>query len=227
MKIKLTTYLNKVEAKYQNARDEWSGYQRELQEEEKRYNNIEWLYLTPEGKTAEHNKHELKRKEIFKKIDKMRADFLESVNSILEDSDKVFNPVYKYTPDRVDSNGITILQNGDLNYKEIIDLAETYRKSGNMTMYFLCAEKLKSDKALGTMDKSEREAYSYYTEARRRRETREDHELINNFAEVCLSGLRPEDYLSDGIHKEHEAFYQNFREKAEEIEAETSSPWDK
>lgn len=225
-KINLSNYLNKIEAKYIKAREDWEEVQKELSQEETRFNNINWSLYSFEGRREEAQKHEEKKNEIIKKLEKIRSEFSEGTETIMRDSDKVFNKVFQYTPEDVDQNGVTILQNSVMKPSELMELAESYRRSGNYTMYFMCAEKLQSDKKDHEMTETERKAKVYYEEAKRRREIREDHELMEGYKEICLKSLRNEKYLSDGIHKIHDSFYQKYRGLAEGIETEVSSPWD-
>ena len=224
-RTKLTTYLNKVEAKYIKAREDWEKLQNELKKENERYQNIKWINLSPEGRNEEKNNHEKIKSEIYKKLDTLRTEFSSSVDNIQSDSDKVFNRLYKITPEDVDEKGVAILQTTNLKSNELIDLAESYRTKGNSTMYFMIAEKLKTDKTVSTMSESEKEAFSYYEKAQERK-NRDDHALLQNYKEICLKALRNEDYLSEGIDKIHDDFYQKYKEEADSIEVEIVTPWE-
>ena len=224
-KIKLTTYLNKIEAKYIKAREEWVSLQKKLKMENDRFENIKWGNLSLDGKTEERNKHEEIKKDIYKKLEKLRNDFSDSVDSIQDDSDKVFNRLYRFTPEDVDEKGVAIIQTANLKSSELIDLAESYRAKGNPTMYFMVAEKLKVDKPTIKMTEQEKEASAYYTKAQERR-NRDDHQLLQNYKEVCMMALRDEDYLSDGIDKIHDDFYQGHKEEADLIEVDSVAPWE-
>ena len=225
MKIKSTNYLNKIEEKYTKARSEWSDLQKKLKEEDDRYNSIDWAKFSQQGRSEEAEKHKKNRKEILSGFEKVRADFKKAVESIKADSDKIFDRAHKYDVGDVDMKGVTILQSGLLVDSELIELAETYRKQGNYTMYFMVADKLKKDKDIIQMTDSERKAQAYYQNAKDRKNRRDDHEVYDGFMNVCLCGLRDEDYLSDGIHKEHDNFYQKYIDMAEGIESDAPSPW--
>ena len=225
MKMKLSNYLDKVEEKYIKARSEWSSLQKELKAEDDRFNNIKWANLSQQGRFEESENHKKNRREILAKLDKLRADFKKSADDIQTDSDKVFNRMYQFTAGDVDPNGVAILQNGALKDSELMQLAETYRKQGNYTMYFMFADKLKKDKDHIKMTDSEKRAQAYYENAQKRRDTREDHDVLEAFRDVCLYGLRDEDYLSNGVHNEHDGFYQKHRGIAEGIETDVSVPW--
>ena len=224
-KIKLSSYLNKVESKYILAREEWEKIQKEIKEENEKYNNNKWQNYTQKGIEDIQIGHFKKLKELSEKMDQVRSKFENAVSEIMKDSDKVFNKVYQYTPTDVDINGVAILNNGLMGTNELIDLAESYRKSGNMTMYFMVADKLKPDKVSDKMDESDWKAYSYYTNSRQARQ-RNDHECIEGFRDICLKALRDEDYLSNGVHKMHDEFYQKYMDYSEGIETEVESPWD-
>ena len=226
MKIRLTQYLDRVETKYKEARKDWERIQKKLEAEESRYNAIEWIYLTPEGKTAEHNKHESNKLAIYRELEGVRENFSKAIESIIEDSDKVFDKAFRFTPENVDQNGVAILQNGALSIHELMELAEKYRQSGNYTMYFMVAEKLNRESPANNNSKEETEGHAYYVKARERRNNREDHELLKGFGEACLYGLRDEKFLADGTHGIHEESYNRYKEVCEDIVSSVSSPWD-
>lgn len=225
-KIKLTNYLNRVEAKYIKAREDWEKVQKELSQENENFNNINWMNYSNQGRQEESMKHEEKKRELQTKLEKIRTDFIEAVEGIRKDSDKIFNRVFQYTASDVDQNGVSILQNSSMSPSELMEFAESYRQNGNYTMYFMIAEKLKSDKKDHEMNESERKAKAYYQKAKSRREEREDHELIEGFKEICLKSLRDEDYLSNGVHKIHSEFYEDYKTETEKIEADSFSPWE-
>ncbi|SCW28249.1 hypothetical protein SAMN05660484_00230 [Eubacterium ruminantium] len=226
-KVKLTSYLNKIESNYIKTREKWEKLQKELKDEETRYNSLDLTLMNDKGMNKEFTLHMEKKKDIYKKIEGLRHEFEESVQKVKSDSDKIFNKNYQYTPSEIDSNGVTILQNGDLSDRELMELAERYRKSGNYTMYFMATDKMKIDQIpearLGAKDKEMR---AYKNKARERRNSREDHELLNSFGEICLKALRDEDYLSNGIHKAHDGFYQEYKNYTDNIVSDVASPWE-
>ena len=222
MTIRLTSYLNKIEAKYVKAREEWSRLQQKRVDEEDRYNKIDWSLYSFEGQKKEYTDHLLKRKEISKEFEDLRDSFNEAVEEIKADSDKVFNRAYNYSSGDIDQKGIALLQVGNLSTRDLMSLAEDYRQQGNNTMYFLIASKMGEDKGLS----GDKEAFSFYSEAERKKNSRDDHDMIESMRTLCISGLRDEDYLSDGIDKQHESLYSSLREQADGITTETDSPWD-
>ena len=226
MKVKLSQYLDRIETKYREARKEWEKIQSELEAEENRFNGIHWEDFSMQGVTNERVKHEGIKKALYEKLEAVRISFNENVDNVIGDSDKVFDSAFRFTPDKVDQNGVAILQNGALSIPELIELGEKYRTSGNYTMYFMVAEKLKSDKPLITATKTERDGIEYYLKAKSRRDSREDHELLKGFGEVCLYGLRDVKVLADGTHGVHEEGYTRYKNACDEITSEISSPWD-
>ena len=178
MKVKLSQYLDRIETNYKEARNTWEKIQSELEAEENRFNGIHWEDFSMQGVTNERVKHEGIKKALYEMLEAIRTSFKESVDNVISDSDKVFDSAFRFTPDKVDQNGVAILQNGALSIPELIELGEKYRTSGNYTMYFMVAEKLKSDKPLITATKTERDGIEYYLKAKSRRDSREDHELL-------------------------------------------------
>lgn len=225
-RIKLSTYLNKIEAKYIKAREDWEKTQNELIQEEERFNNIKWSNYSPQGRQEESTKHQEKKKALREKFEEIRKTFSEDVEKIKESSDKVFSKLYKHTPGEVDMNGVALLNNSSLSPVELLELAESYRNSGNYTMYFMVADRMKSDKSLDSMDEAEKTARAYYEEARRQRKKRTDHELLEGFRDICLKALREERGVSDGIHRHHEEFYQEYKNSSDRVEVVSDSPWD-
>lgn len=224
--MKLTSYLNKIEAKYVLAREEWESIQRQLKEEEEHFQNTRWTDYSQSGKQSLFAEHQKKKAELLKKLDEVRAKFTDSVKAIETDSDKVFDKTHKFDSGDVDTNGVMILQNSSMSNDELIDFAESYRKKNNYTMYFMIAEKLKQDKKIEQLNDSEKRAMAYYNESKERRRTRDDHEILEGFRDICLSALRNEDYLSNGIHRNHEEFYNNFKTASDQITSDIASPWE-
>lgn len=229
MKVCLSNYIAKIEEKYQEARKEWEKINNEIKTENKRFDKIEWLYLTPEGITAERNRHYVKLEEIRSKFGAVREKFEKDFEAIKESSDKVFDFGYKHKPELIDNNGLAIINNSNLDVNEIIDLAESYRSKGNMTMYFLVAEKLRGvgeGKDSRALTESERKARTYWEGAHNKRQYREDHDLLEGFKEVCTASLRDDVFLATNIQNLHEDFYNQHLNRASEIVVDTPAPWD-
>ena len=226
-KVKLTSYLNKIESNYIKTREKWEKLQKELKDEETRYNSLDFTSMNDKGMNREFTLHMEKKKDIYKKIEGLRHEFEESVQKVKSDSDKIFNKNYQYTPSNVDQNGIAIIQNGKLGNKELMELAESYRQSGNNTMYFLVSDKMTvPSETFSRLSAEEQSIYKYYQEAQRRKSTREDHELLDGYASICAKALRDEDYLSNGIHKAHDGFYQEYKNYTDNIVSDVASPWE-
>ena len=224
-RVKLSNYLNKIEAKYVNARESWEAIQKKVAEENIRFSSINWANYSIQGIAEEKNRHDNTIKELYSKLEDIRKDFEENTSGVMKKSDEVFNRVFKYSPADIDQNGITIINNGSLNNKELIDLAEQYRSSGNYTMYYLIADKISVD--AGTVQtKDDREALGYKEMASYKRKNREDHRILEEYSQICLKALRNEDYLSNGVHRAHDDFYSSYKMDADEIEARTESPFD-
>ena len=215
--MKLTTYLNKIEAKYITAREEWEKLQKELKAEDDRYQGIKWQNYTYEGQKEEQERHNRRVSEIKGKLSNLRTKFSDSVDGIVSDSDKVFNKVYQYTPSDVDMNGVAILQNSTMRDSELMTLAESYKKAGNYTMYFMVADKIKGNT---------QEGKNYKVLAASARDSRDDRECLRTFGEVCMKALRDNSVLANGTHGLHDDYYQKCRKTAEGIEANTPVPWE-
>lgn len=226
MKIKLTTYIDRIEAKYINARKEWEKLQEKITEENKHWDSIKWNELSQLGVTNERVRHIEKLESVNIELEALRVKFGKSVEAIKEDANKIFDKKYSFTAGTVDQNGVTLLQSGALGSDDIIRIANEYYNQGNYTMYFLCADKLKNSFSHNNENNPvEKRASSFLGMANQRRK-REDHGVIEGFEYVCMCGLRNEDYLSEGVHKLHDDFLAKARAQADEIEVVTESPWD-
>ena len=122
-KVKLTSYLNKIESNYIKTREKWEKLQKELKDEETRYNSLDFTSMNDKGMNREFTLHMEKKKDIYKKIEGLRHEFEESVQKVKSDSDKIFNKNYQYTPSNVDQNGIAIIQNVKFGNNELMELA--------------------------------------------------------------------------------------------------------
>ena len=127
MKVSLSNYIEKIEVKYQNARKEWEKIQSEVGQENKRYNNVEWINLTPKGQEAEHIRHIEKLKEIKNKFRKIRESFENEVEKIVESSDKVFDYAHKHKPELIDNNGLAIINNSNFLHKLFCNIYKNFK----------------------------------------------------------------------------------------------------
>ena len=223
MFYRLSTYIDEIEKKYIKARYEWEKLQKVLEDEEKRYNAIDWKMYTFEGQQAEYSKHNEIRKKVAEKLEELRRSFMKEAESIREHSDIIFNSRYQFTPKNVDNNGVALLQVGNLSIRDLMRLGADYKEKGNYTMYFLVASKLKESPEF----ERDKEAAQFWSEAEGEKNHREDHDIINDMVKLCVSGLRDEDYLSNGIDGHHGELFAGIRARADEVTSNTTfSPWD-
>lgn len=227
-KVKLSAYINKIEAKYILAREKWEAIQKELVEETDKYNNMDWSRYTWQGRNEVSQAYFEKAAELKKKLEDVREEFKTSVEDIRKDSNKLFDRTYCYKAGDIDPNGMAIIQNGALNNKELMGIANDYRASGNYTMYYMVAAAIKENQAPRDIWKQEDfDAQAYKMEAARRRASREDHELIDTMKELCLYGLRDEENRANGTHNYlHAQTYAEITEMAGDIEAAAPDPWE-
>lgn len=228
MKIDLTTYLQDIESEYQTCKKEWESIQNEIKRLDDAYNRERANYSELGNVKKLEELNENKKKLLFE-LSKIRDKFDESSKKIVKKSDKVFNDYFRYNPSKIDQNGIAILNNGGLSVAEIMELADNYFENGNMTMYYMVAEKLKkyADKPLGAnATNDELIAKGYYQKAKKFRESRPDHELYNGFSLLCLAGLRDDNVLALGMQNIHDEEYNKHLVGAKEIVMDIKSPWE-
>ena len=226
MTASITSYVNRIEQVFQQSLKAWQKYQDILTENDKKYNETDWTLYTQEGKEKARLDKMAKTEQIYKEIDKVRADFQEKVRAIIKESDALFDPYFEYNPSKVDPNGLAIQQNGGLEIPELINLAESYRTKGNLTMYYMCAEKLKQSKTSERMNLDELKAKAYYEKAKKDRQTRADHQIYDSFMGFCMASLRDDKMLADGITARHDEFYQEHLNASKEVIAKIENPWE-
>lgn len=224
-KIKLTNYLNRIEKEYIKARAKWEETQKQIQFENNNFESIKWVNYTPQGRKELRNKHNTNIDRLKNELEKIRQDFTDNVTEIQADSDKLFNRMYQYTPSDIDEKGLAIIQNSNIEPDELITLAESYKAKDNYTMYFLIADKLKTEKGLDNLSESEQKGHDYYIQAKENK-TRKDHELLNGFRDVCLKSLRDDVTLSDGIGNIHNDFLVDFTKGTDNIQINDVELWD-
>lgn len=197
MSITASDYVKKIEAEYAKAREKWAGAVKKLDLLEAEKNGINKALYTTEGMNKIMTEYREKKKALRADITASREAFKTAVASIKSDCKAVFNDLYRYTPADIDTNGLAILEHGGLSEKELAEMAEKYRDAGNATMFFIVAEKLKDSPAP--------EYSSIYAEAKRKRDTRPDIELLERYEYVCMMGLRDDIELSNGVHSRLQA----------------------
>ena len=229
MEIALTNYLKKIEEEYGKARKEFNALADKLADEETRYNSLNWINYSPEGKTNEHNKYEETKKAIQSEILAVRDNFSKAVDRIRMDADKVFDRRFNYTSDDVDMKGIELLKS-KIGVDGIIKVAEEYKNKGNMTMYFICADKLQDVEippmAISTNPGAPNNRAKAYYERVQVDKKRVDHDVLDGFIGICLAGLRENISLANGVDKIHADEYTRYEKAADSIIVKASTPWD-
>ena len=227
-KISLTTYIKKIEASYIIAREKYETITAKISAENERYNSIDRNMYNMQGLTQIDELHKEEIKKLEKQIATINDDFETKVSNIKEESDKIFDSKYCYTPKDIDAKGMAILEYGGLTTKEIRKLANDYKKQGNNTMYFMCAECLK--------DSELPEDRALYGNALSLRKERPDHNLLDGFVEMCKSGIRTRTTFSnklengisasDRIHAEHENILRSVLSNADSITIDIDNPFE-
>lgn len=222
--MSLSNYVERIEKAYKEHKSVWHDLQNDLNELTKKYNK-DLKKLNQIGVNEATLKYNEKKNEIMYNLAKNRDDFRKDVKDIIKNADKVFNDLFAYNPSKVDGNGLAILHNGGLSPKEIMALAEEYRAQGNVTMYFMYAESLKSNKSVDRMTVDELKAKAYYERAKRQRTERADHELLEGYETICFASLRDDVMTSEGIDSIHDTEYKRYLNGANEIVTDIESPW--
>lgn len=215
---KLSAYINQIEALYGKAREEYNKAVEELQKlEENHKNKMASGELSNTGRVRENERYSAKKNELLQTIAKVRGNFSDAVNDIRNSVDALFRNNYCVNTEDIDLKGVQVLKSGMLTDVELLEMANRYKQTGNLTMYRLCGTFADSN----DMNQNLRHLA---VDAKRMRE-RTDLETINAFEDVCLKGLRDDVMLANGIDNRHEEFYVNFYKAAENITAEIETPW--
>ena len=227
-KVSLKTYIKKIESKYIVAREKYESVVNKLNVENERYNSIDRALYNVQGLAQIDEEHHKKISEYKNTLVGIANDFKANAGSVTAESDKVFDSIFCYTPKDIDANGMAILEHGGMTTKEIRKLANDYKKQGNNTMYFMCAERLK--------DSELPEDKAVYGEALMLRRDRPDHSAIDSMIELCSGGLRIETAFSvkledgisasDAMHARHDELLQDILSKADAISADVSNPFE-
>ena len=190
-KVSLTTYIKKIEAGYIIAREKYESITTKIIAENERYNSIDRNMYNVQGLNQIDELHKEEIRKLKNQIPIIKDEFEKKVAGIKAESDKIFDSKFCYTPKDIDANGMAILEHGGMTTKEIRKLANDYKKQGNNTMYFMCAERLKESELP--------EDRAIYDEASRLRRERPDHKSIDAMYSLCIAGLRTETSLSSNI----------------------------
>lgn len=216
---KLSTYINKIEALYGKAREEYNKAVGELAKLEDNHDaKMKSGELNSVGTQRENERYSSKKKELLQTIAEIRGDFSDAVNDIRNSVDVLFRNNYCVNTEDVDLQGVQVLKSGMLTDKELIEMANRYKQAGNLTMYRLCG-------TFADSNDMNLDLRHLAVDAKRMRE-RTDLETINAFEDACLKGLRDDVMLANGIDNRHEEFYIDFYKAAENITAEIQTPWD-
>lgn len=225
--VKLSAYIMKIDNAYQSARAKYESIVKDMQAENERFKKVNKEHYTSIGYNALEVEHLKKIESLKADLENVSKDFNADVETVIANSDALFDRKYCYTPKDIDPNGITILEHGHPGEHEIKKLADSYLNAGNSTMYFMCAEKLKDSKD---------PAYSsYYANAMRMRDARPDHDLLQSMVYYCNAGLRTTSSYSNnleesidasqGVHNKHADLINDILENAEQISVAVEDPF--
>lgn len=227
-KLKLSSYIKRIEAKYVIAREKYEVIAEKIKAEEEAHNSLDRSKYSLQGLQEIQEAHREKIRSLKDDLIAVQNVFGEEANAVIKDSDSMFNRKYCYTPADIDNNGLVILEKGVLNDSDIIKMADDYLNAGNSTMYFLYADTFK--------DSQDDRLYNYYLNAHNMRTNRPDHILLNNMVDMCKAGLRVNTYYSENINegitasnavnRKHEEWLSNVIKEADTIAVEVSNPWE-
>lgn len=216
---KLTSYINKIEALYGKAREDFNKATTELaQLEESHKKKVGSGELNAKGLQRENERYTSKRKELLQTIADARDTFSKGAAEVRDSVDVLFRNTYRTNPESMDLKAVEMIKSGMLTEKELIEMALSYKESGNLAMYRYCGTQLKVD----TMTDPAIRAIA--TDAHRALE-REDLQTVDTFTDICLKGLRDDVALANGIDRRHEEFYGDIYRAAEDITATVDTPW--
>lgn len=218
-KAKLSGFVKKIDSNYIKAREKYNAVAGELDRIEINYRNIDKKLYSPDGLLKAENQYLADKKKKTAELTAIREEFMETCENIIKESDKVFDRKYGFDPRDIDNNGLLILDKGNPTEQEIMRLGDKYADAGNATMLFMCAERLKnSDNA---------EIRKWYASAIANRNTRPDHDILNEVIATCHGGLRDDVVLSNNVHNRlHDATIEDCIAKGDAITIEVENPWE-
>lgn len=230
-KITLGSYLNKIEAKFEQLHEQYEKVQEDYWDKFTKYSQIDRFKYSPEGLREIDETFKADKEKYEADVQNIQREFAEASEKIMSDSDKVFDRLYEFTPQDIDAAGIELVKSSGMSNKELMKLGQKYKEQGNNTMYYYCANHIDSDgKIKGTplemRSDVEKEVMQFKTHAEKDRATREDHDIMEGFIYCCNAALRDNKTLADGAYRDHENDYVRHYQLAQEISVETSSPWD-
>lgn len=208
--IELKKFVDEMEREYTGARLEYESMFEQLKNAKLKYDTtVSDKYLNEEGKKKATDDYNVESKRIKKEIENIRNRFVTATDEVINREAEVFRKKYAVSPKDLDMMAVTILESGFLTENEVADMAVRYKQSGNNTMYRFACRHLDENSSDQSIRLLARDAY--------REVERPDTEIMNEFRDVCLRGLRDDIELSNGIHKRHEEFLTAVVEDSEGI----------
>lgn len=215
---KLTSYINKIEALYGKAREDFNKATTELaQLEEAHRKKVGSGELNAKGLQRENERYTSKRKELLQTIADARDTFSKGAAEVRDSVDVLFRNTYRTNPESMDLKAVEMIKSGMLTERELLEMAAAYKESGNLAMYRYCGTRLNANDTDPTIRAIAQDAH--------RALEREDLQTVDTFTDICLKGLRDDVALANGIDRRHEEFYGDIYRAAEDITATVDTPW--
>jgi hypothetical protein len=215
---KLTSYINKIEALYGKAREDFNKATTELaQLEESHRKKVGSGELNAKGLQRENERYTSKRKELLQTIADARDTFSKGAAEVRDSVDVLFRNTYRTNPESMDLKAVEMIKSGMLTERELLEMAAAYKESGNLAMYRFCGTRLDRNDTDPTIRAVAQDAH--------RALEREDLQTVDTFTDICLKGLRDDVALANGIDRSHEEFYGDIYRAAEDITATVDTPW--
>ena len=216
---KLSNYINKLEALYSTAREDYNKATKALAELEKSHKEkLASGELNAVGQQRERERYETKKREYTEAITAARETFTTGAAEVRQTVDTLFRGLYRPDTKSMDLQAVEMIKSGMLSQPELLEMAASYKEQGNIAMYRFC----------GTFvdERYSPEAKSLAAAAKMPLQ-RVDLQHIDSFTDMCLKGLRDDVVLADGIDKHHEEWYTGFIADTDNIAATVDTPWDK
>lgn len=215
---KLTSFINKIEALYGKAREDFNKATAELaQLEESHKKKVGSGELNAKGLQRENERYTSKRKELLQTIADARDTFSKGAAEVRDSVDVLFRNTYRTNPESMDLKAVEMIKSGMLTERELLEMAAAYKESGNLAMYRYCGTRLDRNDTDPTIRAIAQDAH--------RALEREDLQTVDTFTDICLKGLRDDVALANGIDRRHEEFYGDIYNAAESITATVDTPW--
>lgn len=215
---KLTSFINKIEALYGKAREDFNKATTELaQLEESHKKKVGSGELNAKGLQRENERYTSKRKELLQTIADARDTFSKGAAEVRDSVDVLFRNTYRTNPESMDLKAVEMIKSGMLTERELLEMAAAYKESGNLAMYRYCGTRLDRNDTDPTIRAIAQDAH--------RALERTDLQTVDSFTDICLKGLRDDVALANGIDRRHEEFYGDIYNAAENITATVDTPW--